>query len=246
DVGQKTDALLDDLMEGVERYSEKKKTKISVVLDEFQEITELPEAREIEGILRSHIQRQRYVSYFFVGSRRRVLKDMFTLKNRPFYKSAFLYPLDKISSEEFVPYIQKRFAASGKSCSVAFAEKIFEEVEGYPYYVQKAASIVWDRTARQVTEEILRKSEAILLQVEEPDFEAHWSGLTLGQRSLLKALAKTPTSTPYSAEYLKNFGLSLGGTQKSLKVLLERDLIEKSDSEYRLTDPLMKKWLLQS
>jgi hypothetical protein len=242
---EKADTLLDDLMEGVERYSEKKKIKISVALDEFQEIMELPESREIEGILRSHIQRHRHISYFFVGSRRRILQDMFTLKNRPFYKSAFLYPLGKIAREEFVPYIKKRFEDGGKSCPATFAEKIFDGVDGYPYYVQKAASIVWDQTSGEVTEEVVLKSEAVLLQVEGPDFEAHWSGLTLGQKSLLKALANTPTSTPYSAEYLKRFGLSLGGTQKSLKVLLERDLIEKTDSEYRLTDPVMKKWLFR-
>jgi len=67
-----------------------------VALDEFQEITELPESKKIEGLLRSHIQLHSEISYFFIGSRRRILQEMFSDKSRAFYKSAFAYPLKEI------------------------------------------------------------------------------------------------------------------------------------------------------
>ena len=235
--------LLDDLMEGVGRYVEKNKVRVSVVLDEFQEITDLPESKEIEGILRSHIQSQRKVSYFFVGSRRRVLQEMFSLKARPFYKSAFLYPLKKIAEDKFVPFIEGRFQETGKECPERLASEIYGRVDGYPYYVQKLASLVWDGTERKVTQEIVHSSQNSLIRMETPDFEAYWSGLTGGQRNLLKAIASSPTANLYSKDYLKKFGLSLGGTQKALRVLLERDLIEKGEAGYALTDPVMRGWL---
>ena len=238
--------LLDDLMEGVGRYVSKNKVRASIVLDEFQEIMDLPEAKEIEGILRSHIQSQREISYFFVGSRRRILQEMFSAKARPFYKSAFLYPLKKIAIEKFVPFIEGRFRETGKDCPATLAGEIFHRVEGYPYYVQKLASVVWDGTDHRATPGVVDSSMTALLRMEAPDFEAYWSGLTAGQRNLLKAIASLPTANPYSKDYLEKFSLSLGGTQKALRVLLERDLIEKGEDGYTLTDPVMRRWLCEA
>ncbi|HZD54659.1 MAG TPA: ATP-binding protein, partial [Candidatus Aquicultoraceae bacterium] len=55
---------------------------VHVALDEFQEIAVLKDSLKIEGIMRSHIQRQRS-SYFFIGSRRRILLGMFNDRQRP-------------------------------------------------------------------------------------------------------------------------------------------------------------------
>lgn len=243
DTHTKAPLLLDELMQGLGDYVKKNKLKASIVLDEFQEIMELSEAKKIEGILRSHIQFHKNISYFFVGSRRRVLKDMFTLKSRPFYKSAFLFPLDKIPQDEFSSFICDRFRNTQKHCSTKMAEILYQRVEGYPYYVQKLASILWDRTQENVAEEDLKNAHQILIQSETPDFQAHWEGLTSVQRLLLKALALAPNSIPYSKDFLKRFELSLGGVQKALEVLLKRDLVEKTESGVVLTDPVMASWL---
>ena len=63
----------------------------NIVLDEFQEIANLPDSIKIEGILRSQIQTHVNAGYFFVGSRRRMLLDIFNELKRPFYKSAINY-----------------------------------------------------------------------------------------------------------------------------------------------------------
>lgn len=235
--------LLDELMEGLGSYVKNNKLKASVALDEFQEITDLPEAKKIEGILRSHMQFHKTISYFFVGSKRRVLKDMFTLKSRPFYKSAFLYPLSKIPQNEFIDFICERFKATKKICPPSIAESLYQKVEGYPYYVQKLSSILWDQASHQVTEEDLNISLKKLIHSETPDFQAYWEGLTTVQRQLLKALALAPYSEPFSKSFLKQFELSLGGVQKAIDVLFKRDLIEKIEDGITLTDPVMAAWL---
>ena len=74
-------------------------------------------------------------------------------------------------------------------------------------------------------------------------FEGIWSGLALIQKSLLKALAKEPTPSPYAREFLERHRLSVGGTQKAMQVLLARDLVEKDEQTFRLTDPVMADWL---
>jgi AAA+ ATPase superfamily predicted ATPase len=236
--------LLDDLLEGLYKYVKKEKLRACIALDEFQEITELPDSKKIEGILRSQIQFHKEISYFYVGSRRRILTDMFSNKNRAFYKSAFSYTLKEIAKNEFVPYIEAKFRKTGKVCPSEAAAKIYDTVRGYPYYVQKLSSIAWDITIKKCTDETVFEAYSILLAMEKTDFEGIWGGLALIQKSVLKALAKEPTTSPYSREFLERHQLSIGGTQKAMDVLFSRDLIEKDDEgKYRLTDPVMEAWL---
>lgn len=239
-----TGMLLDDLMDGIYKYTKKKRLRACIALDEFQEITELPECKKIEGILRSHIQFHKEIAYFYIGSRRRILNDMFLNRSRAFYKSAFSYTLKEISKNDFVSFIEKRFRDTGKMCPQEIAEKIYDAVRGYPYYVQKLASIAWDITTKTCSADAIRSAYNSLLTMETIDFEGIWSGLTLIQKSVLKAFAQEPTSTPYAREFLERHRLSIGGTQRAMEVLLSRDLIEKdSENKYRLTDPIMAAWL---
>ncbi len=242
DRNTKPEFLLADLIQGIYRYLENKKVRACIALDEFQEITDLGESKRIEGILRSHIQFHKEAAFFFIGSRRRILQDMFTNKNRPFYKSAFLYTLGEISKEDFTPYIVQKFVSSGKMCSAEAAMNIFEMAKGYPYYVQKLSSLAWDRTQEACDLDTIRAAYSLLLETEAPDFESIWSGLTLIQKAVLHALAEEPTPSPFAKDYLKKYGLSIGGAQKAIKTLLARDLIEK-ETGYRLTDPIMGVWL---
>lgn len=244
DRSTETGLLLDDLMSGLYTYVKKKKLQACIVLDEFQEITELPETKKIEGILRSQIQFQKEIAYFYVGSRRRILNDMFLNRSRPFYKSAFLYTLKEILKDDFVSYIEKRFRDTGKLCAPEVAVQMYDMARGYPYYVQKLGSIVWDMTEKKCNPDVIKQAYRILLNMEAVDFEGIWNGLTLIQKSVLKALAKEPTSSPYAREFLERHRLSIGGTQRAMKVLFSRDLIEKDgENRYRLTDPIMEAWL---
>ncbi len=237
--------ILEDLMEGLHDYVKKKKLRACIVLDEFQEITDLPQAKKIEGLLRSFMQLHKEIAYFYIGSRRRTLQDMFTQKSRPFYKSAFLYPLGTIPENEFMSYIIEKFKTSGKECSKDAAGKIYAAACGYPYYVQKLATLAWDSTKRRCTPETVQLGYQLLLETEAADFEGIWSGLALTQKALLKALAQEPTSSPYGRQFLERYQLSIGGAQKAMDVLLQKDLIEKSREVYRLTDPIMAAWLVK-
>src|SRR3989338_4799307 len=58
--------LLEDCLEGIGKWIKKSKKRAFVVFDEFQEITQLPEAKVIEGIMRSKIQSHHDIAYFFV------------------------------------------------------------------------------------------------------------------------------------------------------------------------------------
>lgn len=243
----KIDVLLDDVLSGLFSYLERSGSRACVVLDEFQEITELKASKRIEGTLRSHIQRQEMASFFFVGSRRHILKDIFTNKSRPFYKSALLYTLEVIPKDEFVSYIKGMFGDSGKVCNQDAADAIYDMTRGYSGYVQKLASFAWDLTDNDCDAAIVKSAYDAMIKSESADFEGILGGLSLVQKAVLKAIAKEPTSAPYAKRYLAAHSLYPSSAQKAMQSLIDRDLLEKDkEGKYRLTDPVFGDWLVQA
>ncbi|MEW6738291.1 MAG: AAA family ATPase [Nitrospirota bacterium] len=236
--------LLEDLMRGLYAYVEKQNIRAVIALDEFQEVTSLPNSKMIEGVLRQYMQEHRNISYIYIGSRRRTLLEMFTDKKRPFYKSAYTQIIEEIPKQDFALYITAKFEESKKKCPLNISEMIYNSVRGYSYYVQKLASLCWGITEKICTEETVKMAYGALIKMEAiSDFEGILDGLSMGQKSMVIAIAKEPIKTPFAKDYLNRHNLSQGTAQKAIKVLIKRDIIEKHEGCYRTTDPVFDVWL---
>jgi AAA+ ATPase superfamily predicted ATPase len=233
--------MLDKVMEELGLFIERERPDLHFVLDEFQEITELKQPA-IEGIFRKHIQHHQ-ASYFFVGSRRRVLLDIFNQRNRPFYQSAIMYPLDGLPHQELAAFIQEGFAGQGKACTMALAETISKQTFQHPYYAQALAYNVFDLCGEQVEAQDIETAFERMLASERYAYEAMIQGLTGAQISLLRALAVLPTAKMLSSDYLARHRLTVGGVQYAQKKLLELDLIEKRSGVWQVVDPIFARWL---
>ncbi len=218
-----------------------------VVLDEFQEITTLKDSVKIEGVLRSQIQTHRNVSYFFVGSRRRLLLDMFNEQKRPFYKSTVNYPLDPLPRKEAVEFIVDRFLAGGKECPSEIAELVYDRVGGYPYYIQRIPFDMWEQSdEKTMTARDCEKALSSIVKIDTPFYESILSGLSIIQKQLLYALAKEPFPNPLNPKFMiRHKFTSPGSTQAAHKKLITLDLVERSDDDgrYRVIDPLFDSYL---
>ncbi len=236
--------LLEETMLGFSKFLESGRLKCNVIFDEFQEVTELKESRLIEGTLRSHMQGQENVSYFFVGSRRRILLDIFNDKKRPFYNSAISYVLPPLPAEDTVKYLSGLFRESGKNCPENIARRIHALAEGYPYYIQKLSYFVYEAAKNKVTDADLNGGLSQLFSEETPLFEIMLQALRPRQISLLSAIAKEPVASPFAMEYINRHRLgSLGGVQAAIKKLSEIDYIEKAATGWKVPDPLFALWL---
>lgn len=243
DTGTGFNYLLEDIFDGINKYFNSKKMKGLIVFDEFQEITELKESKHVEGVLHEYIQSQQNLSFFFIGSRRRVLQAMFSDQNRPFFKMAFNYPIDTILRQKFTKYIQDLFQHTKKGCPVDVSESLYDYVDGHTGYVQKLAHILWDITDANASMDSLRIAQKDLLEMESVDFQGVFGSLSRMEKRLVMALAEEPADKPYSKDYLATHKFSLGGVQSSLKSLLNKDIVEVNKNNiYRLTDPLFARW----
>lgn len=238
--------LLEETLKGFGEFLKSGKISCNVAFDEFQEITELKESKFIEGTLRSYMQDHRNVSYFFVGSRRRILMDMFNDKKRPFYKSAINYVLTALPAEDTAKYLADLFAHNGKNCPTTLAAKIHAMTDGYPYYIQKLSYFVYEASKNTVTEDSLHEGLKQMLLEEMPLFELMLQALRPRQIALLYAIAKEATKTPFATAYLTRHRLgSLGGVQAAIKKLPEMDYLEKTSAGWKVVDPIFAHWLRQ-
>lgn len=236
--------LLDETMEGLGRFIQNQKGGCHIVLDEFQEIAEIEESLQIEGIMRSHIQTHANASYFFVGSRRRLLTDIFSLRKRPFYGSAINFPFKPLPADEATSFIIDQFKRGGKKCPREIASKLVERVRGYPYYVQRIPYAIFEISGETVTEDDYTAGFKRAIEEERLVYESMLRGLALHQINLLTALSDDPTDSPFSASYMSKHALgSIGGIQGALRKLTELDYIEKRNEVYIPVDPIFSIWL---
>ena len=191
----------------------------------------------------------RNVSYFFVGSRRRVLLDMFNEQKRPFYKSAINYALGPLPKKEAIAFIADRFSAAHKTCSPDIASRVYEKAQGYPFYLQRIPHLIYEVSGKILKDKDYRRALQVVLQEEKPLFEAKLESLYPVWKQLLYALAGDPVTSPLSTAYLKRHNLSSpGSVQPALKNLIALDYVEKraEDSCYHVVDLIFDLYLRQA
>jgi uncharacterized protein len=237
--------LLREILEEFGRVAATHKEGFHVVFDEFQEITELPEAKQLEGAMRSYIQTHKNVSYFFVGSRRRILLAMFNEKKRAFFQSAVNYPLASLPEEEAVAFIVERFKTAGKNCPVDIAKEIYKAVGGYPVYIQRIPYSVYEVSkGNKITRDDYVWGFSKAMEEQKTYYESMLTPLSIQQKKLFTAISNEPTSNLFSVGYMFNHNLgSYGGVQGAFKKLLNLDYIEKrNDGRYYVVDPVFSLW----
>jgi len=238
---QPAEIHLEQIIANLDEYCGSQEIKVCLVLDEFQEICNLKDAKMVEGLLREGMQNARRVSFLMMGSRRTLLRDMFEDERRPFYKSAYVLRLSPIPRREFTVFLEERFARANVSIGLEEADAIVDFTEGYPFYTQKLAMLYYElKQAGEPLSAALRQ----LLEMESVDFENIFVALTTHQKQLLKAVAVARPKNIFAASFLAGHGLgSQGGIQSSLKKLQALDLIENIDEGWRVTDPIFAQWL---
>ena len=236
--------LLEETMDSLADFINMIHCSVHVALDEFQEIVILKEALQVEAAMRIRFQ-QKQSSYFFIGSRRRVLLGIFNERQRPFFQSAINYPLKTLPVDELVDFIAKQFTKNKRKCTQDMARELVSRVGCHPYYMQKAAFFVYELSGKVTIEAIHQGIEKLILS-EGPVFEATIQTLSPHQRLLLQALAKEPTQKLLASDYIQNHRLgSVGGVQHSARLVEDLDLIEKDEETrfWRIVDPVFGMWL---
>jgi uncharacterized protein len=240
----KIDRALEEVLETPARIANRKNAV--VVFDEFQQILEY-QSDLVERKVRSVIQNHRNVAYIFLGSRRHLIQKMFMDKSRPLYRAGAHYPLGPIAEEHWIPFIRQHFKATDRAISDELVHSICTSTQGHPFYTQHLCHAVWELCERKgkVTAEILREATRLLLQRENYAYTTLWESLALNQRKFLRGLAHEAAKVqPFSAEFIGKYGLgSPSNVQRVVDSLLERDVIDRDNGSFLISDRFFRLWV---
>lgn len=236
--------LLEDVLESLKIFSQSAGSPLNIFIDEFQEVTSLRDSAKIEALLRTYMQ-ETSASFFFVGSRRRILSDMFNERKRPFYRMAMNYSLEKIAENELSHWIKEQFENSGVVCESELASELVRLAHRHTFYVQKLGMLTFNLSDKAVTKESLIAAYQDLLESEKTVFEeSYLKPLASAQRNLLTALARENTKQPFAQDYIRRHSLPSAATlQSALKALLNEDLVHRDADIYTLVDKVFEDYL---
>src|SRR3954463_8348688 len=111
-----------------------------IVLDEFQDVTKV---KQMDALLRSHIQFQGEVaSFVFAGSEPGLVRQLFEDRDGPLYGQAVPMRLERLADAAISAYIAGRFRESGRSVGDAL-NPLVAAAQGHPQRAMLLAHRLW-------------------------------------------------------------------------------------------------------
>ncbi len=217
-----------------------------VAIDEFQQVAKYPE-KNIEALLRGHIQRIDNCRFVFAGSERHMLEQMFNSRNHPFYKSADIMNLGAIDRDVYVEFMCQKFQEKGRSLDAEVAKEVYDMYEGHTYYVQKTMNEAFANTPKGGTchQETLEASLSDILAGNDYYYREQLSRMTIKQKILLYAIAEEGIAKQItSADFIKRHKLpSASSVQSAIKRLLSEDYVVEDAKQFRVNDRFFSLWI---
>ena len=233
----------EDILDLPQRIAAKRKKRLLICIDEFQQIGEFPNSLKFQKILRNHCQEQKDVAYILYGSKKHMMLNIFGEYKSPFYKFGDILFLPKISNDDWKAYITSRFEDTGKKITPEVAAYLAQLVENHPYYVQQLAQLSWLRCETDCSSETVDAALASLLDTLNLQFINIMDSLTEKQRNFLCALADGVSQLTAEAT-LSSYRLGTNGNIRIIRnALLKRDIIDVEGRIARIQDPVFKLWL---
>jgi len=237
--------LFDEVYEAPQRIAVKRKRIFIVVFDEFQEITNL-NGEMIEKGMRACFQHHDRVGYLFAGSRRHIIYDMISNKQRAFYNMGKITSLGKIPREEFKAFLKDKFSKTGFLLEEGLLDEILDVTENYPYNVQFLCHELWNncRDMRKVSVEDITPTMNKILDGQSTVYVTVWNTLPRHQKRMLIAIASSGGENIFSSDFIRDNDLgAVSSVQTSINLLMKKEIVDKENDAYYITDVFFKKWV---
>jgi uncharacterized protein len=226
------------------RFISEIKQDLVFMFDEFQQISQYPE-KNMEQMLRTVIQSYPTIPFIFSGSSKHMLEPMFSSASRPFYQSAELMYLDKISVTDYSKFIIGKFEEGDIKTDDETILRILNWTRLHTFYVQHVCNLLFESGQKEIDNELTSKVFHDILTSQEPLFSNYRNLLPAQQYKLLQAISiEDGISQPTSGSFIKNHKLtSASSVATSLKALSEKEMIVQTGNKWVVYDVFFSRWL---
>ena len=240
-------------LEEIFRYLEQADKPCIFAIDEFQQIANYPE-KNVEAILRTHIQKMSNCLFIYAGSNRHILENMFNSSAQPFYNSAEQIYLDRISKDVYTGFAEEQFAKTGRKITHQAVSRAYDLFEGHTYYVHNVlhnvfAYMGYDKVIDEVD---IDKTLSDILEEKGRTFASVMNQLNYQQKETLIAIAKEgKASGVTSVAFVKKHTLkSPSSVQYAISTLLEKQLLTYQSEQrvkiYSVADRFLEMWICRT
>ncbi|MBL7962394.1 MAG: ATP-binding protein [Flavobacteriales bacterium] len=232
------------LLDLPERMATAKGVRLVLCIDEFQNIAQLPDPTGFQKMLRASWQHQRAVCHVIYGSKRHMMMDLFNKQSMPFYRFGDIMFLDKIKREDWIPFIQSRFASVRKTINAETCDHLVARMQDHSYHVQMLGHAAWLRTkGRTCTRAIVDTALQDLLNQHDALYHRLVDDITTPQLNYLRAFLNGVEQFT-SKETLRRYDLgSSANVRRVTQALENKEILDLVGEETEWIDPLFKIWL---
>lgn len=235
-------------LEEIFSYLAESETPVIVAIDEFQQIATYADNKNVEALLRSHIQKLDNARFIFAGSERHMLRQMFLESAHPFYNSASILELKAIAPETYADFALQMFGLYDKKLLPEAVATTYKSFDGNTFYLQKTLNLAFSMTAegQDCPTSTVIAAIADILASFDTVYREMLSSTSDAQKQLLLAVAAEGVARSItSSTFIKKHSLtSASSVQAAMRKLTERGLLLRLDRDYRVQDPLLRLWLL--
>lgn len=233
-------------LEEIFTYLENADKPCIVAFDEFQQIANYPE-KNIEALLRTHVQQASNTHFIFAGSEYHIMQEMFMSSARPFYNSADTLELKAIDMEVYTRFVMEHMSNGQRTISQELVKAVYRLYRGNTYAMQKTFNELYsimDEGDRATIDMVIRAINNVI-DSKEPMFREQLSNIPDKHKPLLYAIAQEGEAERItSAKFVKDHKLpSASAVQFATTQLLARGVITKLAGTYSVNDPFFALWI---
>ena len=225
-------------------YMQQSGQQCVVAMDEFQSIADYGD-RNMEALLRSHIQQLNSVHFIFSGSQRHVLENMFASANRPFYQSTQIFNLYEIEEASYYEFAKKKLKSHRQQLTADVFGHLYHTLAGHTWYVQMLLNRLYETGEPAITRAVVNKVLMGIIDENEATFQTFMRLVTPAQAKLLRAIAKEGSvQQALSQSFISQYGLGATSTVRSaIQSLIEKELVLDCQGAYQVYDRFFALWL---
>ena len=243
--GEDIDATIERLLELPAQLAGERDRSVALIFDEFQEVVEIDS--KLPRLMRAVFQNQPEVAHVYLGSKRHMMRRIFSDENEPFWRSAKQVELGVIGAEPFTAFIRRQFERTDRYVAPEAIDAVLAATGGHPYATQELCYFLWQETPADERADLTRVNSALreVLQSEHTHFSLLWERASAAQRLLLTELAREP-GRPLSADYRGRHNLPGASTmQRAIEALEREEIVARDRGEVRIVEPFLTAWLLR-
>ena len=218
----------------------RKKKKLVICIDEFQNISRFEKHQQLQSRLRSIWQHHNQVGYILYGSKQTMMMEIFNQNSSPFYRFGEIIYLNRIHTNRLREYLSHAFRSTGKEIPEAICNRIITTVENHPYYLQQFARNIWLLSGKVVSKADFDQAKDSLISDNLNFYNEMFDGLTNYQVGFLTALLLKEKQL-YSSDVINSYKLgSSANVSKMLRAFEHKGIIIQEGNKIVFADPIFK------